>query len=82
MREFQKQMTRFDPNILPTIPGHQISLGAGPNNFYISKDPKHQNLKFPVTAPAPLSVMQISPQQLQHSSTWVECCNMKGMSPD
>lgn len=82
MREFQEQMTRFGPNILPTIPGHQISLGVRVNNLHISKDPKHRNLKFLVTVPALLSVIQISPRQLQHSSTWVECCNMNSMSPD
>lgn len=82
MREFQEQMTRFDPNILPTIPGHQISLGAGANNLHISKDPKHQYLQFFAIAPARLSMMQIGPWQLHHSSTWAECCNMNSMSPD
>lgn len=82
MREFQKQMTRFGPNILPTVPRHQISLGGRANNLHVSKDPKNKNLKFLVTAPALRSVMQISPRQLQHSSTWVECCNMNSMSPD
>lgn len=69
MREFQEQMTRFGPNVLHTIPGHQISLGAGANNLNVSKEPKNQNLKFLVTVLALLSVMQISPQQLQHSHT-------------
>lgn len=81
MRKFQEQLTRFGPNILPTIPGHQITLGAGLTTFQVSKGPKNQNVKFLVPAPALLSVMQISPQQLQHSSTQVECCNMN-VSPD
>lgn len=49
--------------MLPTIPRHQVSLGAGANNLHISEDPEHQNLKFPVTVPALQSVMQISPWQ-------------------
>lgn len=83
-RELQEKLTRFAPDILPTIPGHQISLGAGSNKLRISKDPENIRTKiwgFPSSHPHCDQWCKSAHGSCSTALTG-QCCNTNSRSPD
>lgn len=84
-RELQElQLIRFGPNILPTIPGHRISLGAGSNKLHISKDCENTRTKIWGFLSSHQHCDQWCKSAHGSCSTALtgQCCNTNSMRPD